>query len=87
MTRMRTASQAGRHSLIDGAGAVFGGASAAVERANQVWAMDITSIPMARGFVDLGAVQEALARHGRQRFSAPIRAARSRVSPASAPAP
>src|SRR3954468_3916750 len=28
----------------------------AVERANQVWAMDITSIPMARGFVYLAAV-------------------------------
>jgi len=28
---------------------------AAVERANQVWAMDITYIPMARGFVYLAA--------------------------------
>ena len=27
-----------------------------IERANQVWAMDITYIPMARGFVYLGAV-------------------------------
>ncbi|SCC93796.1 4'-phosphopantetheinyl transferase superfamily protein (fragment) [Thiomonas sp. X19] len=27
-----------------------------IERANQVWAMDITYIPMARGFVDLAAV-------------------------------
>jgi putative transposase len=30
--------------------------SVAVERANQVWAMDITYIPMARGFVYLAAV-------------------------------
>ena len=28
----------------------------AIERANQVWAMDITYIPMARGFVYLAAV-------------------------------
>ncbi|MGY3464696.1 transposase InsO family protein [Bradyrhizobium sp. LM6.11] len=28
----------------------------AIERANQVWAMDITYIPMARGFVDLAVV-------------------------------
>ncbi len=27
-----------------------------IERANQVWAMDITYIPMARGFVFLAAV-------------------------------
>jgi len=30
--------------------------SITVERPNQVWAMDITSIPMARGFVYLAAV-------------------------------
>ena len=34
----------------------------AVERANQVWAMDITSIPMARGFVDLAAVVDWFSR-------------------------
>jgi putative transposase len=28
----------------------------AIERANQVWAMDVTYIPMARGFVYLGAI-------------------------------
>jgi putative transposase len=28
----------------------------AIERANQVWAMDLTYIPMARGFVYLGAI-------------------------------
>ncbi len=31
-------------------------ADLAVDRANQVWAMDITYIPMARGFVYLAAV-------------------------------
>ena len=36
--------------------------SVAVERPNQAWAMDITYIPMARGFE---AVEEALAKHGR----------------------
>ena len=30
----------------------------AIERANQVWAMDITYIPMARGFVYLAAVMD-----------------------------
>jgi putative transposase len=30
----------------------------AIERPNQVWAMDITSIPMARGFVYLAAVMD-----------------------------
>ena len=30
----------------------------AVERANQVWCMDITYIPMARGFVYLAAVMD-----------------------------
>jgi putative transposase len=34
----------------------------AVERANQVWAMDITSIPMARGFVYLAAVVDWFSR-------------------------
>ncbi len=28
----------------------------AIERANQVWAMDLTCIPMARGFVYLAAI-------------------------------
>jgi putative transposase len=30
----------------------------AIERANQVWAMDVTYIPMARGFVYLGAIMD-----------------------------
>jgi putative transposase len=34
----------------------------AVERANQVWAMDITYIPMARGFVYLAAVADWFSR-------------------------
>jgi putative transposase len=34
----------------------------AVERANQVWAMDITYIPMARGFVYLAAVMDWFSR-------------------------
>ena len=34
----------------------------AVERANQVWAMDITYIPMARGFVYLAAVVDWFSR-------------------------
>ena len=34
----------------------------AVERPNQVWAMDITYIPMARGFVDLAAVVDWFSR-------------------------
>jgi putative transposase len=34
----------------------------AVERANQVWAMDVTYIPMARGFVYLAAVVDWLSR-------------------------
>jgi len=34
----------------------------AIERANQVWAMDITYIPMARGFVYLAAVMDWFAR-------------------------
>ncbi len=34
----------------------------AVERAHQVWAMDITYIPMARGFVYLAAVVESFSR-------------------------
>jgi putative transposase len=34
----------------------------AVERPNQVWAMDITYIPMARGFVYLGAVVDWFSR-------------------------
>jgi putative transposase len=29
-----------------------------VDRPNQVWAMDITYIPMARGFVYLAAVED-----------------------------
>ena len=33
-----------------------------VERANQVWAMDITYIPMARGFVYLTAVVDWFSR-------------------------
>ena len=33
-----------------------------VERANQVWAMDITYIPMARGFVYLAAVMDWFSR-------------------------
>ena len=36
--------------------------SVAVERANQAWAMDITYIPMARGFVYLVAVMDWFAR-------------------------
>jgi putative transposase len=36
--------------------------SAAVERPNQVWAMDITYIPMARGFVYLAAVVDWFSR-------------------------
>ena len=36
----------------------------AVERANQVWAMDITYIPMARGFVYLAAVVDWFSRRG-----------------------
>jgi len=34
----------------------------AVERANQVWAMDITYVPMARGFVYLAAVMDWFSR-------------------------
>jgi putative transposase len=34
----------------------------AIERANQVWAMDITYIPMARGFVYLAAVVDWFSR-------------------------
>jgi putative transposase len=34
----------------------------AVERANQVWCMDITYIPMARGFVYLAAVMDWFSR-------------------------
>jgi putative transposase len=34
-----------------------------IERANQVWAMDITYIPMARGFVYLVAVMDWASRH------------------------
>jgi putative transposase len=34
----------------------------AVERSNQVWAMDITYIPMARGFVYLAAVVDWFSR-------------------------
>src|SRR4051794_41856806 len=34
----------------------------AVERANQVWAMDITYIPMARGFVYLAVVLDWFSR-------------------------
>jgi putative transposase len=34
----------------------------AVERPNQVWAMDITAIPMARGFVYLAAVVDWFSR-------------------------
>ena len=34
----------------------------AVERANQVWCMDITDIPMARGFVYLAAVVDWFSR-------------------------
>jgi putative transposase len=34
----------------------------AVERPNQVWAMDITYIPMARGFVYLAAVMDWFSR-------------------------
>ena len=34
----------------------------AVERPNQVWAMDITYIPMARGFVSLAAVVDWFSR-------------------------
>jgi putative transposase len=33
-----------------------------IERANQVWAMDITYIPMARGFVYLTAVMDWFSR-------------------------
>jgi len=34
-----------------------------IDRPNQVWAMDITYIPMARGFVYLAAVVDWLTRH------------------------
>ena len=37
-------------------------ADLAVDRANQVWAMDITYIPMARGFVYLAAVVDWFSR-------------------------
>jgi putative transposase len=36
----------------------------AVERANQVWAMDISYLPMARGFVYLAAVMDWVRRRG-----------------------
>ena len=34
-----------------------------ISRPNQVWAMDITSIPMAKGFVYLAAVEDAIGRY------------------------
>src|SRR5215831_15632418 len=36
----------------------------AIDHPNQVWCADITYIPMARGFVYLVALMEAIARHG-----------------------
>ena len=51
----------------------------AIERANQVWAMDITYIPMARGFVYLAAIIDW---HSREVLA--LAACRSRWTPTSA---